>query len=118
MSATIDNYYTRADSMTEEDNQPETKKEVRDLLNIFYGGSITCNLVMIICAIMVIPLTTQVEDFMKSGNNVALRTNQFVDDWRVVPFIEIITTDTKSCPTGYEPVFERPWGGTVEGCII
>ena len=35
-----------------------------------------------------------------------------------MPFVEIITTDASACPSGYEPVFERVWGGTAEACLI
>ena len=57
-------------------------------------------------------------EYYTSGVEAAVRSEQFADDWNVVPFVEIITTDALNCPSGYEPVFERVWGGTAEGCVV
>ena len=84
----------------------------------FSVTTLVCNLVIVILGFMTIPLTEQVIEFYEAGNSIALRTSQFTDDWNVVPFVEIITSDASTCPSGYEPVFERVWGDTVEACII
>ena len=57
-------------------------------------------------------------EYYGQGKEVAGRTGQFADDWNVVPFVELITTDATTCPSDYEPVFERVWGGTAEGCVV
>lgn len=42
---------------------------------------------------------------------------QVVSDWAVNPFVDIVVA-TEKCPEDYEPLFERKWEGTQEGCLV
>ena len=40
---------------------------------------------------------------------------QLQEDWEIVPFVDL-TLHKESCEEGSEPIFERLWKGTIDGC--
>ena len=43
--------------------------------------------------------------------------SQISDDWYTVPFVKLQVTDDK-CPSDYESIFVREWGGLEQGCLV
>ena len=41
--------------------------------------------------------------------------NQIILDWQTQPFVQL-TIEDENCPIDTEPVFEKIWSGTREGC--
>ena len=43
--------------------------------------------------------------------------SQVIVDWQTRPFVQIESFED-GCPTDWEPVFEKIWGGIEPGCTI
>jgi len=38
-------------------------------------------------------------------------------DWDAVPFVDVTVSDFGVCSYGQSPIFEKKWGGLLEGCL-
>ena len=66
-------------------------------------------------AYAIIAFITSVNAYSTIGKN-PLALSGIINNWRDTPIIDIKTTTSDSCPSGYSQMFTRYWPGTKEGC--
>jgi|ERR1719264_1689041 len=70
--------------------------------------------IIVIIGVLLIKHQKNVSEVSEQNTNTV---TQVVDNWNVLPFIDLDVTDDK-CPASTDPVFVRSWGGTQTGCLV
>ena len=87
--------------------------KLNDIPKVFYGS---CCL-HICMFILFCVLSFFMASVVIVANQDTSTAAQYLDDWKVKPFIDIKVQDTP-CAGSWESVFVQRWPGTFEGCKV
>ena len=77
---------------------------------------LVCNLIVLCLSLATYIIVAEIE---APTLYTSLSVDQMVDDWQVVPFVDVVAGDNYgNCPDMYEPMFTNLWQGTVKGVEI